>query len=61
MEAPAAITPGAAAGELTVVCPGPSLPFAATTVTLPLHAAMTDADVDRVCAACAEIIDAHRR
>src|SRR5205823_3704153 len=35
--------------------------IAATTVTLPLHAAMTDADVDRICTACAEIIDAHRR
>ena len=31
------------------------------TVTLPLHAAMSDADVDRVCAVCAEIIGAHRR
>jgi len=35
--------------------------IADSTVTLPLHAAMTDADVDRVCAACAEIIGAHRR
>jgi len=35
--------------------------IAASTVTLPLHAAMTDADVDRVCAACAEIIHEHRR
>jgi dTDP-4-amino-4,6-dideoxygalactose transaminase len=32
-----------------------------STVTLPLHAAMTDADVDRVCAACAEIIARHKR
>jgi dTDP-4-amino-4,6-dideoxygalactose transaminase len=36
--------------------------IADTTVTLPLHAAMTEADVDRVCVACAEIIGgAHRR
>ena len=35
--------------------------IAESTVTLPLHAAMTDADVDRVCAACAQIIGAHRR
>jgi len=35
--------------------------IADTTVTLPLHAAMTDADVDRVCAACADILAAHRR
>jgi dTDP-4-amino-4,6-dideoxygalactose transaminase len=35
--------------------------IAASTVTLPLHAAMTDADVDRVCTACAEIIHEHRR
>jgi dTDP-4-amino-4,6-dideoxygalactose transaminase len=35
--------------------------IADTTVTLPLHPAMTDADVDRVCAACAEILAAHRR
>jgi len=32
-----------------------------STVTLPLHAAMTDADVDRVCAACADIIARHKR
>jgi dTDP-4-amino-4,6-dideoxygalactose transaminase len=31
------------------------------TVTLPLHVAMTVADVDRVCAACADIIGAHAR
>jgi len=35
--------------------------IADSTVTLPLHAAMTEPDVDRVCAACAEIIAAHRR
>jgi dTDP-4-amino-4,6-dideoxygalactose transaminase len=35
--------------------------IADTTVTLPLHVAMTDADVDRVCEACAEILAAHRR
>jgi len=35
--------------------------IADTTVTLPLHAAMTDADVDRVCAACADVLAAHRR
>ena len=34
--------------------------IADTTVTLPLHPAMTDADVDRVCAACAEVLAAHR-
>jgi dTDP-4-amino-4,6-dideoxygalactose transaminase len=34
--------------------------IADTTVTLPLHAGMTDADVDRVCAACAEVIAAAR-
>jgi len=34
--------------------------IAESTVTLPLHAAMTVADVDRVCRACAEIIAAHR-
>jgi len=32
-----------------------------STVTLPLHAAMTDADVDRVCAACTDIIARHKR
>ena len=32
-----------------------------STVTLPLHAAMTDADVDRVCAACADIIARHKK
>ena len=31
------------------------------TVSLPLHAAMTDADVDRVCAAAAEVIAAGKR
>jgi len=35
--------------------------IADTTVTLPLHVAMTDADVDRVCEACAEILATHRR
>jgi dTDP-4-amino-4,6-dideoxygalactose transaminase len=35
--------------------------IADTTVTLPLHAAMTEDDVDRVCAACAEVIAAGRR
>ena len=30
--------------------------IAATTVTLPLHAAMHDADVERVCGACAEVM-----
>ncbi|MDQ6922766.1 MAG: DegT/DnrJ/EryC1/StrS aminotransferase family protein [Pseudomonadota bacterium] len=34
--------------------------IAGETVTLPLHAAMTTADVDRVCAAAAEIIGAAR-
>ncbi len=34
--------------------------IAESTVTLPLHAAMSVADVDRVCDACAEIIAAHR-
>ena len=35
--------------------------IADTTVTLPLFPAMTDADVDRVCTACAEVLAAHRR
>ncbi len=35
--------------------------IADSTVTLPLFPTMTDADVDRVCAACAEILAAHRR
>ncbi len=35
--------------------------IADTTVTLPLFPAMTEADVDRVCAACAEVLAAHRR
>ncbi len=34
--------------------------IAATTVTLPLYPTMTEADVDRVCAACAEVVDAAR-
>jgi dTDP-4-amino-4,6-dideoxygalactose transaminase len=35
--------------------------IADTTVTLPLFPTMTDADVDRVCTACAEVLAAHRR
>jgi dTDP-4-amino-4,6-dideoxygalactose transaminase len=35
--------------------------IADTTVTLPLHPTMTDDDVDRVCDACADVINAHRR
>ncbi|MFO1324893.1 MAG: DegT/DnrJ/EryC1/StrS aminotransferase family protein [Burkholderiales bacterium] len=35
--------------------------IADATVTLPLFPAMTDADVDRVCAACADVLAAHRR
>jgi hypothetical protein len=35
--------------------------IADTTVTLPLHPALTAADVDRVCAACAEVLAAHTR
>jgi len=35
--------------------------IADTTVTLPLFPTMTDADVDRVCEACAEVLAAHRR
>ena len=35
--------------------------IADSTVTLPLHVAMSTADVDRVCEACAAIIAAHRR
>jgi dTDP-4-amino-4,6-dideoxygalactose transaminase len=35
--------------------------IADTTVTLPLHPAMSQADVDRVCAACADVLAAHRR
>jgi dTDP-4-amino-4,6-dideoxygalactose transaminase len=35
--------------------------IADTTVTLPLHPALTAADVDRVCAACAEVLAAHAR
>ena len=34
--------------------------IARETVTLPLHAALTPADVDRVCAAVADILAAHR-
>ena len=34
--------------------------IADTTVTLPLHVTMTDADVDRVCDACADVLAAHR-
>jgi dTDP-4-amino-4,6-dideoxygalactose transaminase len=35
--------------------------IARDTVTLPLHVAMTEADVDRVCAAAAEVIGAARK
>jgi dTDP-4-amino-4,6-dideoxygalactose transaminase len=35
--------------------------IADATVTLPLFPTMTNADVDRVCAACAEVLAAHRR
>jgi dTDP-4-amino-4,6-dideoxygalactose transaminase len=35
--------------------------IADTTVTLPLHAAMREDDVDRVCAACADVIGQARR
>jgi dTDP-4-amino-4,6-dideoxygalactose transaminase len=35
--------------------------IADTTVTLPLFPTMTESDVDRVCAACAEILAAHGR
>lgn len=35
--------------------------IAAATVTLPLHAAMTTVDVDRVCDACAEVVAQNRR
>lgn len=35
--------------------------IAESTVTLPLFPTMTDADADRVCAACAEVLAAHRR
>ena len=35
--------------------------IADSTVTLPLFPTMTDADVDRVCAACAEVLAAHRK
>ena len=33
--------------------------IADTTVTLPLHPSMTATDVDRVCAACADVLTAH--
>jgi dTDP-4-amino-4,6-dideoxygalactose transaminase len=35
--------------------------IADTTVTLPLFPTMTDADVDRVCTTCADVLAAHRR
>jgi dTDP-4-amino-4,6-dideoxygalactose transaminase len=35
--------------------------IADTTVTLPLFPTMTDADVDRVCDACAGILGEHRK
>ncbi len=35
--------------------------IADTTVTLPLHPSLTEADIDRVCAACADVLAAHRR
>ena len=35
--------------------------IADSTVTLPLHAGMDEADVDRVCAACAEVLAGARR
>jgi dTDP-4-amino-4,6-dideoxygalactose transaminase len=35
--------------------------IAEATVTLPLHAGMTLADVDRVCAACAEVLAEARK
>lgn len=35
--------------------------IADATVTLPLFPTMTDADVDRVCTACADVLAAHRR
>ena len=35
--------------------------IADTTVTLPLFPTMTDADVDRVCAACADVLAEHRK
>jgi dTDP-4-amino-4,6-dideoxygalactose transaminase len=35
--------------------------IADTTVTLPLFPTMTDADVDRVCDACAEVLGSHRK
>jgi dTDP-4-amino-4,6-dideoxygalactose transaminase len=35
--------------------------IADSTVTLPLFPTMTEADVDRVCAACADVLGAHRK
>jgi dTDP-4-amino-4,6-dideoxygalactose transaminase len=35
--------------------------IARETVTLPLHAGMTEADVDRVCSAVAEVVGAARK
>ncbi len=35
--------------------------IAETTVTLPLHPSLSLADIDRICAACADILAAHRR
>ena len=35
--------------------------IADTTVTLPLYPTMTNADIDRVCTACAEVLTAHQR
>jgi dTDP-4-amino-4,6-dideoxygalactose transaminase len=35
--------------------------IADSTVTLPLHVGLTEADIDRVCDACAEILRAHRK
>lgn len=35
--------------------------IARQTVTLPLHTRMTSADVERVCAACADLLHTHRR
>jgi dTDP-4-amino-4,6-dideoxygalactose transaminase len=35
--------------------------IADTTVTLPLHPSLTEADIDRICAACADVLAEHRR
>ena len=35
--------------------------IADSTVTLPLHVGLTEADIDRVCDTCAEILRAHRK